>query len=482
MLTMERNEAISYDAMKAGMPWDWETFPEFLDSLEKTPKGVNILSYIGLSPLMTYVMGKEVAKSRPANEEEMETMLKMIREGMEAGACGISVQLAGEDSAQRDYDGTPMVTDLMSVKDLKRMAAELGKIGRGFIQCTGPAPGLSEKLAMESGRPVLWNLVCAGSDQHGTPVAGHEDLLKWLERANREKGLRIIGQALTIDVAFKFTFENWNLFDSSPVWRAVTQGTIAQRKERMQSAEWRAKIKEEYDSGKAPTLGGGTEEEATPGAGDGIPTMKVLETKNKALKKYEGMTMGDIAADQGKHVCDCLLDFVLEDDLQTDFESSPKPTPLKSLEEIACSDFTVPGLSDGGAHAKFNPGNFYTTSFLIDIVRENKFMDLETAHWKLSKYPAMAAGLLDRGHIAEGMPADIVIYNLDELKLKDSMKLYDFPAGDWRRIVRSDGYHYTICNGVVTFEGEQCTGATPGHLLRHGSSAPGAPIHSISKL
>jgi len=210
--------------------------------------------------------------------------------------------------------------------------------------------------------------------------------------------------------------------------------------------------------------------------------MKILEVNNKALKKYEGMTMGDLASQQGKHVCDCLLDFVLEDDLKTDFESSPKPTPLKSLEEIACSPFTVPGLSDGGAHAKFNPGNFYTTSFLIDIVREHKMMDLETAHWKLSKYPAMAAGLLDRGHIAEGMPADIVIYNLDELKLKDSSKLYDFPAGDWRRIVRSDGYYYTICNGVVTFEGETCTGATPGHLLRHGSSAPGAPIHALSRL
>merc|ERR1711959_686018 len=115
--------------------------------------------------------------------------------------------------------------------------------------------------------------------------------------------------------------------------------------------------------------------------------MKVLEVTNKALKKYEGMTMGDIAKQQGKHVCDCLLDFVLEDNLQTDFESSPKPTPLKSLEEIACSPFTVPGLSDGGAHAKFNPGNFYTTSFLTDVVRKHNMMDLEEAHYKLSKLP-----------------------------------------------------------------------------------------------
>jgi len=480
MLSMERNEAISYDAMKAGMPWDWETFPEFLDSLDRTPKGVNLLSYVGLSPLMIYVMGKENAKKRAATPEEMEKMLALFREAMDHGACGFSVQLAGEDSAQRDYDGSPMVTDLMSTKDLKRFATELGKIGRGFIQCTGPAPGLSEKMAMESGRPVIWNLVCAGVDQHGTPVAGHEEILGWLSRANREKGLRIVGQALTIDVAFKFTFEHWNLFDSSPLWREVTLGTIAERKVRMSDPEWRRKLKEEFDDGKGPTLGGGTEAEATPGAGDGIPTMKVMEAKKNSLKKYDGMTMDEIAKDQNKHVIDALLDFVIEDDLQTDFESTPKPTPMKSLNEIASHPFTIPGLSDGGAHAKFNPGNFFTTSFLIDIVRENKFMELEEAHWKLSKFPAMAAGLLDRGHLAEGMPADIVIYDLDELALGESMKAHDLPGNDWRRICKAEGYHYTICNGEITFEGNECTGATPGRLLRHGSASPGTPIHALA--
>jgi len=248
----------------------------------------------------------------------------------------------------------------------------------------------------------------------------------------------------------------------------------------MSDSEWRRKLKEEYDDGKGPTLGGGTQETATPGAGDGIPTMKVMEAKKASLKKYDGMTMEEIANDQNKHVIDALLDLVIEDDLQTDFESTPKPTPKKSLKEIASHPFTIPGLSDGGAHAKFNPGNFFTTSFLIDIVRENKFMELEEAHWKLSKMPAMAAGLYDRGHLAEGMPADIIIYDLDELALGASMKSFDLPGNDWRRTCRAEGYHYTICNGEVTFEGNECTGATPGRLLKHGSGAPGTPIHALA--
>jgi len=231
--------------------------------------------------------------------------------------------------------------------------------------------------------------------QHGTPVAGHEQILEWLDRANREKGLRIIGQALTIDAEFRFTFEHWNLFDTSPLWRVVTQGTVAERKAKMLDMEWRQKLKDEYDSGKGPTLGGGIEEEVTAGAVDGISTMIIEEAIKPELKKYEGMTLLEIAEAQGKHVIDALIDITIEDDLLTNWKSSPKPTPQKSLQDIACSPFTIPGLSDGGAHAKFNPGNFYTTSFLTDVCRKYKMMELEEAHWKLSKYPAQAA-LFDR--------------------------------------------------------------------------------------
>merc|ERR1711937_583539 len=138
----------------------------------------------------------------------------------------------------------------------------------------------------------------------------------------------------------------------------------------------------------------------------------------------------------------------LEEDLKTEWKSSPKPTPSKSMKEIATSPSTI----------------------LTDIVRKNGFMDLEEAHWKLSKYPAQAAGLLDRGHLAEGMPADIVIYDYENLKLGPSQKAKDLPGDDWRRICKAEGYCYTICNGAITFEGNDNTGATPGKLLRHGSA------------
>ena len=113
------------------MPWDWVTFPEFLDSLDRTPKGINICSFVGLAPLMTYVMGVENAKGRPATGDEMAEMKRLLKEGMEAGAAGFGVQMLGETSVQRDFDGTPMVTDTMAKEDLylpyKSSGADLAK-------------------------------------------------------------------------------------------------------------------------------------------------------------------------------------------------------------------------------------------------------------------------------------------------------------------------------------------------------------------
>ena len=112
----------------------------------------------------------------------------------------------------------------------------------------------------------------------------------------------------------------------------------------------------------------------------------------------------------------------------------------------------------------------YPTEFLAKLVRENQVMDLETAHWKLSAYSAMAAGLKDRGYLSEGAPADIVVYDYDALNLKEPERLYDFPAGDWRLAQGATGYRQTMVNGTVTFEDGECTGETPGKLLRHGSA------------
>ena len=163
MLSMTRNEAVSLAAMRAGMPWDWETFPEFLDSLERTPKAVNLLTYMPLNPLLVWVMGLERAKAgelpTPAETAEL---CRLFEEAMDAGACGFSMQRLLPDSGsdiQRDHDGSPMVTDVMHHETCLELARVLGRRNEGFIQMTLYSADRErdlreyEELAAVSGRP-----------------------------------------------------------------------------------------------------------------------------------------------------------------------------------------------------------------------------------------------------------------------------------------------------------------------------------------
>ncbi len=464
MLTMSRNEAVPLEAMRAGMPWDWETYPQFLDSLARTAKGVNVLSYVPLNPLMMYVMGLDAAKNRPANPIEMGEMKRLLAEALEAGACGWSAQLGGDNDIQRDYDGSSMITNTMAERDIVSFCHVLRDAGEGTIQCMGAGKRLTEIMALESGRPIIWNVLALFADQHGVAMPFYKDTLAWLDDANA-RGLRIFGQALTCENNFQFTFEDWNLFDTSLAWRELTLGDVAERSRKMRDPERRAALRAEYD--QAPGTG------VVFDLGDLI----LGEVHTAALASCEGLTVAEIAAAQHKHPIDALLDVSLADGLRALWVTSPRPTDMTAMRELANSPFALPGVSDGGAHTKFVTLGRYPTEFLASLVRDNGLMDLEQAHWRLSAYPAMAAGIRDRGYLREGAPADLVIYDLAELDCGEAERAYDYPAGAWRLVRKPRGYRHILVNGTETFRDNDCTHATPGQLLRHGH---GRSIESLS--
>ena len=468
MLTMSRNEAVPFETMEAGMPWDWQTYPEFLDSLERTPKGVNIMSYLPLSPLLVYVMGIEAAKSRPANEAERLEMARLFREALDAGACGFSIQYTGTDNVQRDYDGTPMVTDTMAHDDLLMFARVLRERGEGFIQVACPID-VAEELAEVSGRPVVWNALTATTDQHGVQAEmGYRDVIARIEQAN-QRGNRLFAQTVTNGVSWWFTLEDWNLYDSSPLWRQLTLGDHRQKIAAMTDPALRRQLREEYDSGRGPVPGGGTEDNNALGF-TGLAGLFIIGTGEK-WRRYEGCTLSQLATGEGKHLIDAFLDLAVDEDLQTEFQTPVFRPDRDAASEVVRFSMGLPGISDGGAHTKFLTMATYPTEFLIDHVRDDSVMDLEEAHWRLSAYPAQAAGLRDRGALREGMPADIIVYNLDGLSLGDTEVAHDFPADQWRRVRRAHGYRYILVNGELTFVDGESTGAHPGKLLRHGADA-----------
>jgi N-acyl-D-amino-acid deacylase len=468
MLTMTRTEAIPYDAMKEGMEWDWETIPEYLDSLDRSDKGVNCIQYMPTASLMTYVMGLEAAKNRPATVAERQEMQRLLNEGMDAGLCGFSIQRLGPDSTQADYDGSPMVTDIMSDEDILSLAEVLRARDEGFIQITQSTGMIKEdlafleKLADVAQRPILHNVIVAARKDPKV----HRRSLDWLERC-REQGLPIFGQTGTHRTGFAFTLEHWNLYDASPAWREMTTGTKQEKLAKMQNPALREAIKRETEEADRKL------QVIQAGVGGAIPTLIVQSANDQTeLEQYVGKTLGQIAEEQGKDPIDTMLDLSIAGDLNVEFLGPNRGFNADyTAEMINDSRFTVPGASDGGAHTKFFTGGAFTTDFLRWLVRDEQKITLEEAHYRLSALPAHAAGFSDRGVLRQGAAADVVVYDLDGLDVDPEWIgeiTHDFPGGEWRRVQRAKGYRAIIVNGATTFEDGKCTGNIPGKLLRHG--------------
>ncbi len=476
MLSLTRNEAIPYEPMKLGMLWDWETFPQFLDSIDRIPKGVNVLSYVPLTPIYAWVMGYEEAKRRRPTEAELKEMCRLVDEGMDAGACGWSAQVNGPGSIQRDYDGTPMITDLMADEELLAFGRVLGQRDEGFIELSyqGEAEGrpmqedavvLFEKLAEVSNRPILYQGVAANDND----PERYRERLRWLEECAR-KGLRVYGQGSVRRGDVELTFEDFNLLDEHPAWREVTLGTPAERKAKMQNPELRAALRAEWDTAMLPE--NIAADEATPFGQSIVARLVVEEAGRRDFEHYLGYSVGQIAEQEGKHVVDALLDIVVGDNLQTEFilsrSNGGTPYSPHSRVEVLQSPYVVPGVSDGGAHVKFLTGGSFPTDLLAWLVRDEGLVSLEDAHFNLSFLPAFFGGFHDRGFLREGAPADIVVYDMEKLNLLPTEVVHDLPGGDWRRIQKAEGYRWTLVNGEITFEDGEATGALPGRLLRHG--------------
>jgi len=489
-------------------------------------------------------------------------MCRLIHEAMDAGACGWSAQVLGAKSIQRDYDGTPMITDLLSEHEILNFAKILADRDEGFIELAYQETGeegrplaeetkrFFEQVAAVAKRPVLYQVVAPNA----VHPEQHRERIQWLESCT-ERGLRVYGQGTTRRGGFELTFEDWNLFDDTDAWRDVTLGTKAERKAKMQDPEMRRRLKEEWDAGIRPTtvvpgsVGSLIVQTKTVkldiGAVSAFPTLparveiegegyfliqtrdgykllstvcphqggtvedggghfvchnhgyqydkdggKCLSAEGLRMKSYvvtvkggrlialvpekkasnlSGQTVQKIADAQGKHVIDALLDMVVDEDLTTEFSAETQGRETaRFTTEVLNSNVVVPGVSDGGAHVKFLTAGIYPTDMLTWLVRDQKTVTLEDAHYKLSYLPAHIGGFKDRGVIREQAPADIVVYDLARLEVLPSEVAEDLPGGEWRRIQKSKGYDWILVNGAITFEDGQPTGTLPGRFLRNG--------------
>lgn len=457
MKSMTRVEAIPYESMRLGMPWDWETFPEYLDSVDRTPKALNILPYVPIGPMLVKVLGLDDAKAgRMPTADEHATLAAMLHESMDAGGCGWSAQRlppTGPAAVQRDWDGTPMPTDMMNDDTALVFAQVLAERNQGVQQVTLTTDDVKhdtthlEEIATRSGRPLLHNVVQAFEAKPHV----HRKSIEWLERC-RERGIPVYGQGVTTDAGFTFTFEDWNLYDDSDAWMEATTGSVAERLHKLGDPDRRQGLKDNMPYvATAP-----------------LESVTVLSPRRESTEQFREMSVAQVAERTGKHPVDAMLDIAVTDELKTLFFAAPPQGSSDLLKEIVQYPHMLFGVSDGGAHTKFLTAGRYPTETLAQQVRDNEWITFEEAHRRLSGLPAHLAGFRDRGVLRQGGPADIVVYDPVNLAVGPNEVVEDLPGGEWRRIQRASGYHAVVVNGVRTIADDVETNRYPGQLLRNG--------------
>ena len=500
MRLMTRIEAIPLRTMELGLRWDWESFPEWLDSLDSHPLGVNVGALVPFNTLRMYVMGLEEARTRVrATDEEIATMEKLQREAMEAGAFGWS---AMKTLANRPDDGRFIPSQVASNDEFLALAKVLNEYGVGHIGWTrgpaerplppgepdligggdpgpsvaavtgqsallmdaveGDAPGRGREdflieMCIASGRPFQWGAITY--NEHAPDR--YKQQLEFLERA-RSEGAAMFAQTTAMSSSPVFELAEYNGFDAMPAWIDPFVGTPEERIAKLSNPDNRDKMRAQV--GAYVGEGGGAD------AASDWSKMRIVEIREDRNLQYEGMNIAELATAMGKHPMDAMLDLAIDEGLRTEFTFEPTTgTDRNAVKEILNHPFTHPCVSDGGAHTRYQTLGSWPVNMIADRVRDQGMMTLEEAHYKMSSLPAAIAGFTDRGIIKEGLAADIIVYNFDEIGLQYDSPVYDtdFPGGERRIIQKAKGIRYTLVNGEVTFtEGTVCTGATPGKLLR----------------
>ena len=445
-------EAIPMDVLQAGVPWSWETFPEYMNAIGQK-LGVNVGTLVGHSAVRLYAMGA-AASERAATDAELDVMRRLVRESLDAGALGLSIT---RNMNHFDIAGTRIPAASAPESELFALADVLREAGTGVLQCGGGTnpelkDGLLSRLSQACGRPVMYNTLLEQARQPGrwqTHLAHVE--------ATAKKGIRAIPLCNPGSVVNKFTMRNCQVFRSMATWLPILQGPDEAKLVAYRNPEIRARLRGEVDAPIGP-------DSTFSKRWDLMIVDEPQLAKNRALA---GQNIAAIAAAQGKHPMDAFLDLAVEEDLNTVFSLGEINMDTDAVAQILGSPYAVVGLSDGGAHVQFHSNVSNPTRLLGYWVREKKIMSLEHAVRRLTFDSASAFGIYDRGLVQPGMVADLVVFDADTVGPVKEDVVHDFPANGWRMRELAEGIHYTVVNGDVLLEKGNHTGSYPGRVLRN---------------
>jgi N-acyl-D-aspartate/D-glutamate deacylase len=445
-------EAIPLDVMRRGIGWEWESFGEYMDALSRRPLGINVAPLVPLTPLRHYALG-EASFDRAATAEETAALARLYGEALDAGAFGLSTTILQNHVGDQ---GRPLACRLASADELRALCGEMRRRGRGVIEAaitslpdrvTDEEYATLELLVEESRRPVTYLAVFA---RPGRPPGAHEEVVQRMAPLLGRD--RAVPQVSCRPLRIQFTLKNPFIFATMATWGQAFNRTEAEQRALYASAGFRTQWKEEMERRR---IFRGQWRRIT-----------VRDAKGAETLALAGQSVAEIAEARGKDPADTILDIALADGLETLFDFPVMNQDPEGVRPLVTDPRFLIGLSDGGAHVDQLCDAGYATYLLGKWVRERQALTLEEGVRRLTSEVATFFGVPDRGVIAPGRVADLVLFDPDTVDDVPPEYVYDLPGGGKRLVARSRGIHATLVGGQVLYRDGTHTGAWPGTVLR----------------
>jgi len=458
---LERAEDISPGAMQAGIEWSWETFPEFLDTVDELPKGINYAGYIGHSAIRTYVMGERAFTER-ASTDELGRMCDIAEEGVRAGAIGFSTSRTPNHVTADDL---PVASRVADWEEVRAIVSAVGRTGRGLFEIAGEQAGRDpdrlreyhvrlRDLAVDSGVVQTWGMFSSRfAPDHWRPYFG---LLEETAAAGGRMFVQVHSRALNTMLSFKtqMPFDRWDL------WSDIRALSLDDQKRQLRDPDLCKRLVE-IANGEAPRnriVG----VEARPPDYDHLYVMDSMVGEQRLLK--------DVAGERGVNPVALMIDLSLESDFDQFFCQPAANENQDHVLEMMKHPRSVVTFSDSGAHVSQIMDSSLQTHLLSHWVREKEAMTLEEAVRELTCVPATYWGMHDRGLIREGLNADLVVFDPKTVAPRMPEVVNDLPSGAKRLKQVANGIRHSIVNGEVFLTDNEHTGSTSGRLFRGRAS------------
>lgn len=457
MRNLERAEDISPEAMEAGIKWSWTTYPEYLDAVDRVPKGINYAAYLGHSALRTYVMG-ERAFTETATPEDLEAMKREVRDAIRAGAMGFTTSRTRNHQTP---DGQPVASRLATWDEVRQLVGVMGDMGAGVFEIAGEDTDINpdlrddylgrlKALAVDTGVPVTFGVF----SRRYAPDLWRRYLSTIDETA--AAGGRMFAQVHSRSINVVLSFQTVTPFDKMPVWRDIRKLPLAEQEAKLRDPDIRRQLVEAVQ--QTPR------ENQSVGAEPRRANFKWLLVMDKPTPPYR--SLAEIAEAQNKDPVEVFIDLSLEKNLKQFFLQPLVNENEEYALEMMKHPRAVVTFSDSGAHVSQIMDSSLQTHLLSYWVRDKQAVTLEEAVRMLSFVPASHWGLVGRGLLREGWNADVVIFNPDTIAPMMPELAYDLPAGARRLKQKATGIMATVVNGEVVLRHNEHTGALPGQLLR----------------